>query len=209
YRIEYQLAGLDQGLSLARAATTEGAYTRGKFGKIERLGDVVVGARIKTGHAVVQAVARRDNEHGDLVAVLAQLAQYVQAAAARQVQVEQQQVVRLPRERARGLVSVGQPVDRVALVGEELLQRMAQGGVIFDYEDSHVAILTRRQRNRRKPLARYDHFPAAGAAAAGAAAPAPGTPVSAAAPLGCGAVMKPMRDNPERRAAAMTLASVS
>ena len=113
------------------------------------------------------------------------------------------------------LVSVGQPVDRVALVGEELLQRMAQGGVIFDYEDSHVAILTRRRGNRRKADARLNQFLAAGAAAAdaaaagAAAAPVPGRPVSAAAPLGCGAVMKPMRDNPERRAAAMTLASVS
>src|SRR5690606_37370698 len=133
-----------------------------------------------------------------------QFTQHVEPAAARQVEVQQEEVVGLARQRAQHLVTVGEPVDRVALVGQELLEGMPQGRVVFDYKNSHAAILARRRHGWVMPAGAQGAGAGAAPVAGGLAAAAPGAPA-----CGAGVVMKPMRASPARRAAAITLASVS
>jgi D-alanyl-D-alanine carboxypeptidase/D-alanyl-D-alanine-endopeptidase (penicillin-binding protein 4) len=137
--VEQQLA-MAQQVRLARdVAPQERTHARPELVQAEGLGQVVVGARVEPGDAVGNGVARRDDQHAHPVAGPADLLQQVEAALARQPEVEQHQAVGL---RARGErrppgLAVAHPVDRVAVLLQRLLQRLADHGVVFDEEDAH------------------------------------------------------------------------
>jgi hypothetical protein len=133
-------------LALARrlGAPQQRAQPRLELLQCERLDEVVVGAGVQAGHAVVDGVARGQHQHGRAVAGLAQALADLQAVDSRHGNVENDRVE--PR--------LGQPVERLAAVGGELdfvsvqpqraIERGAHGRLIID--DQHACHAFNRYR---------------------------------------------------------------
>ena len=79
--------------ALDRAAAAERAQPRDELGERERLDEVVVGAAVEAGDAVLDRVARGEHEHGRPDAVVAQAAADLEAVDAGQHHVEHDRVV--------------------------------------------------------------------------------------------------------------------
>src|SRR5690606_11662049 len=110
---------------------------------------VVVGTAVQSGHPVVHAVARGQDQDGKRVGGSAQLAENVQAALTRQIEIQQKQIVMLTHDGLDRLPAVLQPVHSITLLSQELLQGAAKGGIVFDHENSHDAILVESDGSRR------------------------------------------------------------
>src|SRR5581483_11116339 len=87
-------------------------------------------------------VARRDDDHGDLVAPGAQPAQHVEAALPRQPEVEEHAVVGLGAQRRLGRRAVLHPVDAEAVLAQPLAHRLPHHAVVFHEEEPHQLIST-------------------------------------------------------------------
>ena len=127
---------------IGRGAADEGADAGEELGQRERLGHVVVGAGVETADLVVDAVARRENQHrrADCRVRAAPRAPR-SPLRPRQHDVEQDRVV----GHGAGLVerrgAVRRPVDGVALLDERLPQRPREVRLIFRDENPHLPSL--------------------------------------------------------------------
>ena len=92
-------------------AAQVGLDARQQLRHLERLGDVVVGAELEADDLVDHLAARGEHDHRRLDAALAQLAADVEAAHARQHQVEQQQVERIARRAFEPALAVGRAIS--------------------------------------------------------------------------------------------------
>ena len=80
-------------------AARQGPHAREELRHGEGLDDVIVGAAIEPADALLERVARGDDDHRRRVAARAQLAQDIQAVHAREAQVEQDHLETVTRER--------------------------------------------------------------------------------------------------------------
>ena len=120
-------------------AAHQRAQPRLDLAQVERLAQVVVGAGVEAGDALVGAVARGQHQHRRAVAARARLAQRrpCQAAAGRAGS------GRAARRRTAARATGGRrlaacaAVDAVAGVGQAAQHHVAQHGVVFDQQDSH------------------------------------------------------------------------
>ncbi len=126
----------------ANVAAQQCAHARRQLVQAERLRQVIVGARIEPSDPIGDGVARRDDQHADAIARPAQLAQQLEAAFARQTEIEQHHRIRVLRGGDRGpaRLAVRHAVDRVAVLRERLLQRLADHRVVFDEQDAHASL---------------------------------------------------------------------
>ena len=122
---------------------------RQQLGHLERLGDVVVGAELEADHLVDHLAARRQHDHRRLDAALAQLAADVEAAHARQHQVEEQQIEGVARRALEPALAVRRAVDAVALAGQPIGQRQDDAGFVLDQQDSSSRCVTMAAARRR------------------------------------------------------------
>ena len=135
----------EQRLGAAGVAAQHGADARVELVELERLDEVVVGAGVEPGDAVAARVARGEHDHRRRVAARAQRRAAPRArrrgrrrpGAARQAEVEQDQVEALARQRAVGGGGVAHPVDGVAFEAQRPLQALADHAVVFDEEKAH------------------------------------------------------------------------
>ena len=105
----------------------------------ERLHEVVVGARVEAGHAVVDAVARREHQDRRGDALRPQPAGDGEPVHPGHRDIEDDRV-RRPRLGVReGDPTVGDSVDGVALGGERALEHPPDRGVVLDDEDARGA----------------------------------------------------------------------
>src|SRR5690606_12403219 len=144
--VELQGPCFHNGLGLPRPAARQRAHPGGQLDQLERLGDVIVGATVQTGHAVSHAVARSENQHGQCLPRCAQLTQGFQTAFAGQIEIEQKKVVVLAVEGLHDLAAFLQPIDGIALLAEKFAQGIAQSGVVFNHEYSHIRDSSRAPR---------------------------------------------------------------
>ena len=131
-----------QDVVLARdVAAEQRAHPRRQLVQRKRLDQVVVGAGVEAGHAVGNRIARRHDQHADAISGAADFAQQLEAGLFRQAQVEQHQRVGAVGgvQRHLGREAVLDPVDRVALLLQRSLERLADHRVVFDQEDAHGA----------------------------------------------------------------------
>src|SRR5262245_8252065 len=70
----------------------QGAHARNDLGKREGLDQVVVGAAVESGQAIVECVARRKDEHGRMDTAAAKGAKDLKAVASGQHEIEQNHV---------------------------------------------------------------------------------------------------------------------
>jgi len=80
---------LDFGLGATGLAAQEGADAGGELVEVEWLNEVVVGSGVEALHTVLHSIARRDDEHGKRLLARSQGLQYLEAAFARQAEIEQ------------------------------------------------------------------------------------------------------------------------
>ena len=138
-RIERDRTPLDDRRRAAGAAAQQRADPRRELGQLERLDDVVVGARVEALDAIGDRVARGDDQHRPRVAAPAQRAQHVEAFLARQPEVEQHEVVDVLGERHFGGAAVAHPVDREAVLPQTAADRLADHRVVFGEQQAHPA----------------------------------------------------------------------
>ena len=103
----------------------------------ERLDQVVVGARVEPGDAVVDRVARREHEDGGAVAGRAQPAAHLEPVDARHRHVEHDRVDVVADEVVERRAAVLGHVHVVAVERQRALQRLAHGRLVVDHQHLH------------------------------------------------------------------------
>jgi predicted N-acetyltransferase YhbS len=77
---------------MAGRAAEQGTDARDQFVGVERLDEVVVGARLQAAHAVGDLAARREHQRRGVDALLPELLDHLEAVPARQAHVEDDQI---------------------------------------------------------------------------------------------------------------------
>ena len=136
--VQRQVADAQRRRAARRAAAQQRAHAREQLLALERLDEVVVGARVEALDARLQRVARGQDQDRHVV-VGAQRARDLDAVELRQAEVEDHEV---GRERAALLErgrAVGGRAHLVALHAQRALQRLGDVLVVLDDEDAWCA----------------------------------------------------------------------
>ena len=107
---------------LGAGASEQRAQPRAQLLERERLDEVVVGARVQSGDAVRDGVARGEHEHGRVVAGRAQPAADLQPVRLGHQHVEDDRVRRLVGERVERRAAVGGELDLVPVHPQRTVQ---------------------------------------------------------------------------------------
>ncbi len=127
-----RLGGRRAGRRGGRAPPQHRLDAREQFPRVERLGQVIVGADFQPDDAVDVVALGRQHDDRQGFAAAAQALADGEPVLARQHQVEDHQVVALAREVAVHLRRVGHHPHRVALLVQVAVQQVAQAGVVVD-----------------------------------------------------------------------------
>ena len=131
--VEREGPGLDD-----LGAPQERADARQQLPEREGLDQVVVGAGVEPLDLVLDGVAGREHEDLRVHAARAQLAAELEAVArARQHQVEDDEVRRRGHDLFEPRVGIARHVDRIALLGQPLLQELGDPLLVLDDDDLH------------------------------------------------------------------------
>ena len=145
-RIEAEISHLQQGGTLGRATPHERAKPREQLGERERLQQVVVGAGIEPGDAILDRIARREHQHRRPDAPLAQSPAHLDPVEAGQHQVEHDRVVLRGRPQRERIVARPRDVDSVPLLDEAAAQQARHLELVLDHEYSHARIVILEMR---------------------------------------------------------------
>jgi hypothetical protein len=107
----------------------------------ERLGQVIVGARVQAGDPVVDLVAGGKHDHRRLDPVLPEPAANLHPILLRDHEVEDDRVVSRCLGQLLGALPVRGDVDGVALVLQELLEQRRQFPLVLDKQEIHRNVL--------------------------------------------------------------------
>ena len=114
-RVELERADLEHRRALDRAATGERAQAREQLGERERLGQVVVGAAVQAGDAVLDGVARGEHDHRRPDALLTQATARLEAVDAREHHVQHDRVIARRPGHPEGILALDGHIRRQAL----------------------------------------------------------------------------------------------
>ena len=107
---------------------------------VERLGDIVVGARIHAGHLVAPALARREDEHRHLAVVAPPLLEHAQAVLLGQAEIEHDGVIGFGIAEEMPLLAVEGGIDGIARIAQSRNELPVEVRIVLDDEkpQSHV-----------------------------------------------------------------------
>jgi hypothetical protein len=94
---------------------------------------------------VLDLIARRENDDGRGIAALTQFAQYLDAVAMRQAEVEQHHVEDGPLQRGGGALAVAHPINGESALPKRRLQTLRNHRVVLNEQHTHTAV-------RRPPI---------------------------------------------------------
>ena len=143
-------------VGFALRAANERTQARREFVEIRRLDEIVVGAGIEPAHAILDRVARGENEDRQPQAARTNPLQHLEAREPRQAQVEDDRCIAACIDRVQRGHAVADPVHLEAGLRESRLEAVAEQGIVFDEEESHrgiggsVATLSIGMRLRRR-----------------------------------------------------------
>jgi hypothetical protein len=120
----------------ARAAQQR-AQSHHQLLQIEGLGQVVIGARLKTGHLVLDGAACGEDEHRHIPPLRAPVAQQVDAVAIGQAQVQHAGIKVTAGHVGSGLGHAGRRVAGEAMQFQPGLDAAGHQGVVFDDQNVH------------------------------------------------------------------------
>ena len=138
-RIERDIAGMKGHSESAAGTPQERIATRNELRYCERLDEVVIGSRVQPAHAIVDRVACRQHQNGELVAGRPHLRENAEPIAVGQPQVQNHGVVRRERE---GLASVGAPAHRIDRKADPLQgcgQNFCDPSFVLYDQEAHVS----------------------------------------------------------------------
>ena len=131
------LARLQDARPLDRPAAPERAQPRHELGERERLDEVVVGAAVEAGDAVLDRVARGEHEHGRPDAVVAQPAADLEAVDAGQHHVEHDRVVGGGARHPQRVLALDGDVGEHPLVAQAAADQGGQLDLVLDDQHAH------------------------------------------------------------------------
>ncbi len=161
--VDLEPAEAQQRIGRRCAAPQHGAQAGQQFARVERLGQVVVGAQLQADHAVGGIAPRgeHDDRHG---AGCAQAGADLEAVAVRQHQVEDDRVRLQAALVGQGLAHGVAAADLVAVLRQVLRQHRAQTLVVVDQQDLGGKFLRHGRAHgwkRKKPPPRRGRQPTA------------------------------------------------
>ena len=139
-------AGIEREVGEAQAlrrrldAAQQRAQAGEQLAQREGLDQVVVGARVEAGHAVVDRVARGEHQHRRAVAGLAHAPADLEAVDVRHGDVEHDGIELLGRETVERLAAVLGERHVVALERQRALHGRSQRRLVVDHQDSHCRL---------------------------------------------------------------------
>ena len=122
----------------AAGAAQQRSQPRAELLERERLDQVVVGAGVEALHAVRDGVAGGEHQHRRAVAGRPQAPADLEPVGLGHQDVEDDRVRRLVGERVERLAAVGGELHAVAVHPQRAIERVADGGLVVDHEDSHT-----------------------------------------------------------------------
>ncbi len=128
------LAGRGAG-HLRRLPAQHRTDAREQLARVERLGQVVVGALLQALDAAGLVALGGEHDDRDLIVRLTQPAAGGQPVLARHHQVQHHQLKQLATEQAVHLLGVFHGTDAVALLVEKALEQTPQTGIVIDDKD--------------------------------------------------------------------------
>ena len=128
------------GRGITRGPADERAQPGNKFLGLERLGQIIIGARIKPCHLVGPAIARGQHQHRKGAAFLAPHAQHRQPINLRQAKVEHHRVIFLGRTQKMAVLAIGGQVNGIAGLFQRGLELTPQRRLVFDDQYPHGQI---------------------------------------------------------------------
>ena len=136
-RIEADIADLDHEPERSAGPAQQRAQPRRELLHGERLEQVVVGAAIEAGDAVVDAVARRQDHDRYVARGVAQVRNDVEAVAVGKAEVEDDRVVGDALRRREPVLAGCERVDSESEARETVNDRLRQALVILDQKNAH------------------------------------------------------------------------
>ena len=115
---------------------------------LERLGQVVLRARVEALDPVVQRAARREHEDGRENPAGPQPGDQVDALDPGQAAIDEQHLVPARQPRVQAGLPVGGDLDGEPLPGQQLVEQLRQPAIVLDHEDP------RRQDSRDVAIGR-------------------------------------------------------
>ena len=137
-RVEPQVADLEHRGPLGLAPPRERAQPRQQLGERERLDEVVVGAAVEAGDAVLDRVARGQHQHGRPDAGAAQPPAGLEAVEARQHHVEHDRVVGVRLRHPERVLAVRRHVGGEPLAGQPAPDQARHPQVVLDDQHAHA-----------------------------------------------------------------------
>jgi len=134
---------------VVEVAAAQRAQSGQQLVHVERLGEVVLRARIQTGHPLRGVGERGQHQHGEGESAAPPPVQQVQPLDRRQPSVQDDHVVAAGEPEMQPGVPVAGDVDPVALVPEQLAQHPGELGVVLDEQQPRTGA-TRCDRRRRR-----------------------------------------------------------
>ena len=135
--VDPQRAVLDDGGGAPTGAARRGAQSRTQLVEVEGLDQEIVRPGVQPQYALGNVVARGDDDDGLLVAAAAKFLEQLHAALPREAQVEQDRGVVAGQRRGLAGHAITHPVNRMALLLQAGLYRLAQHRVVFDQQHAH------------------------------------------------------------------------
>ena len=140
--VELELAERERiGIALAIRAAHERAQARLQLAHVERLDEVVVGARVEAVDAVGDGVARREHQDRHAIAGRAQAPADLEAVDVRHADVEHDGVGHGGRGLGERLLAALRHLHLVAGERQRAAQSVAHGAIVIDNEDPHSPIV--------------------------------------------------------------------
>ncbi len=136
--VELEVGELEQLRLAHHAAPQQRADAQHQLDERERLDQVIVGTELKPVDAVVDVIARGQEDHRQ-VAPRAQRAHDFPAVDAGQHHIEHDEVVGMLQRHVQAVRAGTREIHGVAAFAQPLLEVIAGLGVVFDDEDAHDA----------------------------------------------------------------------
>jgi hypothetical protein len=119
-------------------APQQGVHTRQQLLKRERFDQIVVGARLQTGHAIGDFTSSAQDQYARTGAGLPHLSEQSKTIDARQVQVESDAIVTDRGGQLQSLFAVFGQVNREMFRFKPLHQAASNFGLVFNDQDAQI-----------------------------------------------------------------------
>ena len=160
-RPERDVAQRERQIPAAAAAPQHAAYTRQQFGRVERFGQVVVGALFQPQNLVFERVACRYDNYVLALAQLLDMLQQPQSVAVGEHDIEQDAVVAVSRHLGVGFGVGRRRFDHVVLLYEGTVHDLAQRRFVFHDQNLHATKLRSNfeLKSKRRTLLQIKSYP--------------------------------------------------